>query len=443
MARRQKKRFVPETGQVTALSHEGRGIAERDGKKVFIAGALPSETVEFQVTRRRKNLDEAKLLGVVEPASNRIDPGCPVFGVCGGCSLQHLSGADQLVHKQQVLRDVLSRIGHVEVPLLAPVVAGPIWNYRRRARLGVKQVAGKGRVLVGFRERHAPYIADMLDCRVLDERLASLPATLSELIGGLSIAARVPQIELAAGDNGAALVFRVLDAPTSDDIKSLSDFGTNHDFRIYLQTGGMNTIAELEPASAQALCYSLPKYDVRYEFGPADFVQINAGVNEALVDRALEWLAPVETSRILDLYCGLGNFSLPLARTAAAVVGVEGASELVELARHNAANNGIENAQFFAADLANLSGDEVWLNEKYDGVLLDPARVGAEPMLCAIAAMEPERIVYVSCNPATLARDLGILVNTFGYVLTDAGIADMFPHTAHVESIVALRRGKT
>ncbi len=436
MARRKREPAPPCEGQVRSLSHEGRGITDIDGKTVFVADALPGEEVRFQVQNRRRRMDEAVLLEVLSPSDDRVEPHCAAFGTCGGCSLQHLSHAAQLVHKEQVLRDALTRIAKVELPDFAAPITGPIWGYRRKARLGVKHVFKKNRVLVGFRERQKPYIADMQRCEVLDSRLGDLPTTLAELIGRLSIAARLPQVEVAAGDDGVALVFRVLDPPSPADLTILEAFAASSGMSVLLQPGGPDTITTL--AGSSVLQYAHPDFDVRLEFAATDFVQINQAVNQALVNQALAWLDVSAEHQVLDLFCGLGNFTLPLARRAAQVVGVEGAESLVAKARSNAKLNNLANVTFHVADLEALTGAEKWLHADYDRVLLDPARAGADKVLPAVLAKQPERLVYVSCHPATLARDLAILVHEYGYKLARAGIADMFPHTGHVESIVAL-----
>ncbi len=433
MARRLEEQV---TLGIRALSHEGRGITEYRDKTLFVPDALPNETVRLEVRTRRRKMD-ARVLEVLEPAAERVAPKCAAFGVCGGCVLQHLDHAGQVRHKQQVLVDALERIAKVECPPLAqPIVSEP-WHYRRKARLGVKHVFGKGRVLVGFRERLKPYIADMQRCEVLHAQFADLPAQLAELIEGLSIRERLPQVELAAGDNSAALVFRVLDEPSSDDLDRLRAFGESANFSIWLQPGGPNSLQLL--TGSEFLSYRLPG-GLALEFSPLDFVQVNSLVNHALIERAMLWLELAPEHHVLDLFCGLGNFTLPIASQVTRVVGVEGADSLVAKAQHNAARNDIRNSEFHAADLTKVTGLETWLQPAYDRVLLDPARAGAAEILPIVAKGKPSRIVYVSCHPATLARDVGQLVHEYGYQLGSAGIADMFPHTGHVESIVALSR---
>lgn len=439
MARR--RRHEPETARITAVTHDGRGIADVAGKKVFIGGALQGEQVSFIRRKTKRNFDEAELLEVHEASADRIAPRCAAFGHCGGCSLQHISDEQQRAIKFQTLQDNLQRIGNV-VPArwLEPLVA-PSWNYRRRARLAVKQVPGKGRVLVGFRERHAPYITDMHRCEVLAKPVDGMLDALSEMIGRLTIAARVPQIEVAVAENAVALVFRVLDLPGEADRTLLREFGVQHGVRIYLQPRGLDsvTLLDQEPA-AEPLYYTLRKADVRIEFDPTGFVQVNSEINEKMVDQAIDLLAPKPDDRVLDLYCGIGNFSLPLARRCAAVLGVEGDAQLVRAAGLNAVLNKLPNASFRMADLSKIDGKESWLREGWDAVLLDPARNGAAEVVQHMNSIGARRIVYVSCHPGTLARDAGTLVREQGFRLDAAGIIDMFPHTSHVESIALFNK---
>jgi 23S rRNA (uracil1939-C5)-methyltransferase len=440
MSRRQRRR-EPETAMITSATHDGRGIAAVEGKKVFVAGALPGEEVRFQRRKSRRSFDEAELLEIIEPSPERIDARCEAYGRCGGCSLQHVSEEQQRQIKEQALRDNLERIGHVTPDAWFEPMTGPVWNYRRRARLAVKDVFAKGRVLVGFRERHAPFITDMHRCEVLSEPVDGMIDELSELIGGLSISARLPQVEVAVADNATALVFRVLDPPTDDDLNRFTRFGETHGIRIYLQPGGLDTVAMLYPDSEQEpLHYDLPEFDIRIAFDAVGFVQVNKDINQRMVHQAIELLNPGPDDRVLDLYCGIGNFSLPLARKAGAVLGVEGEAMLVKAAAANAALNGIENASFRQADLSKIDGTEAWLREGWDLLLLDPARSGAQHVVDHIEAIAPRRIVYVSCHPGTLARDAGVLVNDKGYQCEAAGIIDMFPHTAHVESIAVFNK---
>ncbi len=439
----QPARGERETAEVVGLTHDGEGIV-RAGKTVFVPGALPGETVSFERTRSHRQHDEGKLLEVLRPAPERVAPRCAHFGVCGGCALQHLAPDAQLALKEQELRDNLERVAHVESRTWLPPLRGPVWGYRRRARLGAKYVPKKGKVVVGFRERLAPYVADVTHCDVLAEPVGALVQPLGELLGSLDIRQHVPQIEVAVADNATALVLRVLRAPGEQDLARLREFAARHAVRLYLQSGGLDSVAELtrDESAGLSLAYTLTDFGLELEFTPTDFVQVNGAVNRALVARALELLHPAPESRVLDLYCGLGNFTLALARSAGSVVGVEGEAGLVERARHNARRNGLTNVEFHVGDLsAAADSPAAWLRGPYTHVLLDPPRVGAAPgMLAAIARLAPELVLYVSCHPGSLARDLGLLVHEHGYTLESAGVVDMFPHTAHVESMALLRR---
>ena len=431
-----KKRREPETAAIESATHDGRGIAAVSGKKVFVAGALPGETVEFIRRKSRRKFDEAELLQVVEASKDRIDAKCEAFGRCGGCSLQHVSDDYQRSLKSQTLKDNLERIGKVKPDVWLDPMIGPIWGYRRRARLAVKDVPAKGRVLVGFREKHAPFITDMHRCEVLAPPVDSLIDELSALVANLSIRARLPQIEVAVAENGVALVFRVLDPPSAADREQLVQFGAVHQMRIYLQPGGLDSLELIEPAVCdESLYYTLPEFDIRVDFEPIDFVQVNSDINQRMVHFAVEQLNAGPEDRVLDLFCGIGNFSMPLARRAGTVLGIEGEKSLVQRASENARRNGLQNVDFRVADLSKVDGSEAWLKAGWDRVLLDPARSGAAELVARMPLINPQRIVYVSCHPGTLARDAGILVHDHGYRLESAGIIDMFPHTAHVESI--------
>jgi len=436
-----KKRREPETAAIESATHDGRGIAAVEGKKVFVAGALPGETVEFIRRKSRRNFDEAELLEVIESSADRIDARCEAFGRCGGCSLQHVSDEYQRNIKAQTLVDNLQRIGKVEPDLWLEPMTGPIWGYRRRARLAVKDVPAKGRVLVGFREKHAPFITDMHRCEVLSEPVGGLIDDFSELIAKLTIRARLPQIEIAIADNAVAMVFRVLDSPSDADLQHLIEFGQAKDCRIYLQPGGLDSLELIQPTDIDApLHYTLPEFDIQVDFEPIDFVQVNSEINQRMVRFAIEQLAPGPEDKVLDLYCGIGNFSLPLARKSGHVLGIEGEKSLVARAAENASKNGLENVEFRVADLSKIDGSEAWVKAGCDRLLLDPARSGAAEVVSQMKLLNPSRIVYVSCHPGTLARDAGVLVHEQGYRLEAAGIIDMFPHTAHVESIAVFTR---
>jgi 23S rRNA (uracil1939-C5)-methyltransferase len=431
---------------VVDLAHDGRGIARVEGKAVFIEGALPGERVRFRVFKRRRQLDEAGLVEVLRPSPDRVIPKCAHFGICGGCSLQHLAPAAQLAAKQRQLLDNLERIGRVVPEQVFAPLKGPEWAYRRRARLGVKYVHKKGRVLAGFREREKPYVADIQRCEVLLERFARLPEHLAALVETLSLREKIPQVEMAAGDPGvaggysAALVFRVMDPPTQNDLEKLEEFGRRHTVQIFLQSGGLDTVRPLREGHA-ALSYSLDEERVTLEFGPVDFIQVNRDINVSMVKRAIELLEPTSADSVLDLFCGLGNFTLSLGKRARRVVGVEGDAALVARARANAVRNGIANASFHADNLFEPAHACAWAQDAYDLVLLDPPRAGAAEILERTPHWRPRRLVYISCHPGSLARDAGILVGAHGFKLTGAGVMDMFPHTTHVESIAVFERG--
>jgi 23S rRNA (uracil1939-C5)-methyltransferase len=448
-----------EVATVDALTHAGEGVV-RDGKTAFVAGALPGETIKFRRTRSHRQHDEAELVEVLTPSANRVVPRCPHFGVCGGCALQHLSPEAQLEARQTELQDNLERLGKVTPRTWLPPLRGPVWGYRRRARLGAKFVTKKGKVVVGFRERLAPYIADVQHCDVLTPPVDDLVTPLADLIMTLQIRERVPQIEVAVADNAVALVFRVLDPPSAADLDRFREFRNIHGVRLYLQPKGLDSIHELD-TPGEPLRYGLPKFKVELEFLPTDFIQINGAVNEALVSKAVELLELSPSSEVLDLFCGIGNFTLPMARHAGRVVGVEGDAALVARARHNAQRNELENAEFHVADLARLFASTPgksaakapggsagiptpppWLRKGYTHVVLDPPRAGALEVLASVVSLDAQRVLYISCHPGSLARDLGVLVNEHGFTLEAAGVLDMFPHTAHFESLAVLSPGK-
>jgi len=424
---------------ITDLTHDGRGVAHISGKAVFVAGALAGERVRLRDVRKHRHYDEAAVEEVLRVSPDRVAPRCKHFGVCGGCALQHLDPAAQIAAKQRLLLENFERIGKVQPSAILPALTDSPWGYRRKARLSAKFVEKKGRMLVGFRETNGRYVADVERCEVLlpavGERIAAITAMLESLEGKREI----PQIEIAAGDNLVALVFRHLQPLSDADTQALTRFGQANDLAIFLQPGGIDSVAPLWPAGAQ-LNFELPAYDVTLDFRPLDFIQVNGGMNRRMIDHALALLDPQPSDRVLDLFCGLGNFTLPLARRAAQVVGVEGEASLVQRARDNATKNGIANATFHSADLAADQRATAWAKADYELVLLDPPRSGADAVLDYLPRKSTRRVVYVSCHPASLARDAGILVDKHGFKLTSAGVMDMFPHTAHVESIALFER---
>jgi 23S rRNA (uracil1939-C5)-methyltransferase len=432
-----------ETGVVADLTHDAEGVvreAEAGGKIAFVAGALPGERIRFRRRGFHKSHDEADLIEILEPSPHRVTPRCAHFGVCGGCALQHMDPGAQIEAKQKELASNLERIGNVTPAEWLPPLLGPHWNYRRRARLSSRFVTKKDRSLVGFREKQGRYVADVQRCEVLAEPVASLVGTLADLLTGMERRASIPQIEVALSDGERVLVVRVLDPLPEADLDKLREFERTHGLRILLQPGGLDTIAPLTPGEVD-LHYRLDDFDLKLEFGPTDFVQVNAAINQAMVDRAIELLEVGPSDRVLDLYCGLGNFTLPLARRARAVVGVEGEAGLIGRARANARLNGISNAEFVVADLSVAPDITIpWMRGGFDQVLLDPPRVGAREVLSAVAHLAPRRVVYISCHTGSLARDLGVLTHDHGFRLRAAGVLDMFPHTTHVESVAVLDR---
>lgn len=429
------------TVAVESLDHEGQGIAHVEGKVVFIEGALPGEVVEIEVRRRRPSYDVATTTRVISESSQRVTPRCAHFGVCGGCSMQHLDPRAQVAAKQRVLEDNLQRIGQVRPESMLPPVHGPAWGYRYRARLSVRDVRKKGGVLVGFHEKRSSYVVDMRECHVVPPAISALLVPLRALVESLSIRERMPQIELAIGDAVTVLVFRNLEPLTAADEAALRAFADDHGVCVYLQPKGPDTVVRLHPMDAPALDYLLPEFDLRLPFSPAEFTQVNHQVNGVLVRRAMALLDPQPGERIADLFCGLGNFSLAIARRGAHVYGIEGSAALVRRAQDNAAVNGLAGMSAFAAkDLFTVTPEDVSGWGRLDKLLIDPPRDGAMAVVKALAEPFPQRIVYVSCSPGTLARDAGVLVNVHGYRLAAAGIVNMFPHTSHVESIALFER---
>lgn len=443
MARRRTRKILPSTPfevLIEGLTHDGRGIGRVDGKPVFIVGALPGERVNAIYTEIRRDYAEARVESLTQTVPSRVEPVCPSFGVCGGCSFQHVADVAQIELKQEMMAEQFRRIGRFDEIALFPPLTGPSWGYRHKARLGVKFVPLKGRVLVGFRERSSAFITDLHVCPVLHPRVGERLDDLSDLIGQLIIRDRVPQVEVAVGDHRAALVFRILEDIPPSDRDALAAFGQRFDFDIYIQRHGPDSIRAIHPAEPESLGYALPDQGLAFQFQPTDFTQVNTEINRKMVNRVIELLDPQPEDRILDLFAGIGNFTLPLAKRAGHVVGVEGSRQAVERAIHNATLNGLSNLECHIADLTQSLADCVWADQHYDKILLDPSRAGAEEVLSGVKRWGAKRIVYVSCNPSTLARDAGILVREHGYRLLGAGVMDMFPQTAHVESIALFEK---
>lgn len=428
--------------QIESLDQEGRGIARREGKTIFVEGALPGERVTASVYRRKPTFEIATTQSVLKAAASRVVPACEYFGCCGGCALQHLDQPTQVAVKQRVLEDALRHIGKVRPEQMLSPIRGPTWGYRHRARFTARYVAKKGGMLVGFHEKRSSFVADMTSCAILPERISALLPKLRELLGGLSIFRRVPQVELAIGDGADVLVFRILEPLSPDDEARLRAFADANAVYAYLQTRGPESAQPFHPAAGADLHYALPEFDVRIYFRPTDFTQVNHAVNAVLVRRAMQLLEPNPGERIADFFSGLGNFALPIARSGAHVVGIEGSAPLVARARENAARNGLSACTHFETmNLFELDAGRLAALGRFDAMLIDPPRDGAAELVKSLDDDGPRRIVYVSCNPATLSRDAAVLVHTKGFALKAAGIVNMFPHTAHVESIAQFERG--
>ena len=445
MSRSNSVPSTPFEAVITDLSHDGRGVARIDGKTVFVSGALLGEQVMAKLRKRHRHFDEAEVVELITRSPHRVEPRCRHFGQCSGCSLQHLDAESQIATKQRVLAENFERIGRVTPQSWLPPLTGEPWGYRRKGRLSVRNVVKKGRVLVGFREEENPrFVADIQQCEVMHPALGPKVGLLAELLNGMDAANDIPQIEFAGGDDTMALVFRHMQPLSERDLAALTAFGQQHELAIYLQPGGNSSVHPLWPKQPR-LAFRIASGDahvddVELEFLPLDFVQVNADMNQRMMARTLELLDLQPTDRVLDLFCGLGNFTLPIARRVAEVVGVEGEHGLVERAAQNAARNGIANAHFHVANLFEDQRDTDWARQPWDKVLLDPPRAGAHKVLEYLPHKQTRRIVYVSCHPASLARDAGILVNQHGFKLKSAGVMDMFPHTAHVESIALFER---
>jgi len=425
------------------LSHDGRGVARREGsgsKVTFVNGALPGETVLAQQTAKNRHFDQARTLQVLQSSKDRVRPRCPHFGVCAGCVLQHLDAQAQIAAKEQVLLDNLERIGHVKAKTVLPALTAGVWGYRRKGRLSVRRVEKKGKTLLGFREHDPRFVADISQCLTIIPQLGNALPVLAELIDTLQGRSAIPQIEFVAGDNVTALTVRHLQPLSDSDQQAWQAFAQQYGFAIYLQPGGADSVKPLWPPQGVHLAFSLPQWQLELQFAPLDFIQVNAELNQKMIAQALYLLDVQPNDRVLDLFCGLGNFSLPLARYAREVVGVEGDSSLVSRAYANAQHNQLDNVQFFAADLTQDQRHTPWMRQGFDRLLLDPPRSGALEVLQQLPLSSFQRIVYVSCHPASLARDAGWLVNEQGFRLTTAGVMDMFPHTAHVESIAVFEK---
>lgn len=428
---------------IESLDQEGRGVAHVEGKTIFIDGALPNEKVTYQAQQIKPSYEVANVVQVLKQSNQRVVPKCPHFGVCGGCKLQHMDFAAQVAAKQRLLENDFKHIGKVKPTNMLPPLYGPTWGYRHKARLSVKYVEKKQRVLVGFNEKATRFVSDMNSCEVLVPQVSALIQPLQDMIVQLSLRDKTPQIELAVGEpeTGSAqpvivLIFRIMGPLSPQDQTLLKAFADVHHVQVWTQTKGPDTIMPFYPLNGAQLQYSLPEFNLSYPFKPNEFTQVNPQINQVMIRRAMQLLSPQTQERIADFFCGIGNFTLPIARSGAQVLGLEGLANLVERANESAQLNGISHVKFGVADLFKMTESSLAELGKMDKWLVDPPRDGAFELVKAITpATAPKRIVYVSCNPATLARDAGVLVNEKGYVLSAAGVINMFPHTAHVESI--------
>ncbi|CAG2126643.1 23S rRNA (uracil(1939)-C(5))-methyltransferase RlmD [Cupriavidus yeoncheonensis] len=440
---------------IDSLDMEARGVGRlvnedgTPGKVIFVEGALPGETVSYKSYRRKPSYEQAHLLEIRSESVMRVKPGCQYFGVCGGCSMQHLDSRAQLAIKQRVLEDNLWHLSKVRPEVMFRPIAGPDWGYRYRARLTVRHVAKKGGVLVGFHERKSSYVADMKTCEILPPHISAMLVPLRELVGSLSILDRMPQIELAVGHEVTALVLRILEPLTDADKDLLRTFADQHNVQFWLQPKGPDTVAPFYPLDRE-LAYTLPEFGIRMPFKPTDFTQVNHQINRVLIGRALRLLDAQPQDRLLDLFCGIGNFTLPLATQGRSVMGIEGSEALTTRALANAGHNGLAHKTEFACrNLFEVTAEDIAALGRFDRWLVDPPREGALAVCKALGELAqqgsdvlPSRIVYVSCSPSTLARDAGLLVHEAGYRLVGAGVVNMFPHTSHVESIAVFERGQ-
>lgn len=429
---------------IESVDVSGNGIARIDGKTIFVPDTLPGEEVKIEIYKKKKNFDFGRIVEIITTSPDRVTPECKNFGVCGGCSLQHIEFSSQVKNKEKVLIDNLKHLGKVEAESILPALYGKPWEYRYRARLSVKYVAKKGGVLVGFREKGAPFVVDMNECLILPKEISNLIPILKNVLSQLTIKDKIPQIEVACGETVNVLVFRILENITAEDTAILKCFAddinskSNNELQIWLQPGNAETIYQFYPISSNSsLNYTLPEFGITMPFLPSEFTQVNPDLNQEMVTLALKLLDIVNTDKVLDFFCGIGNFTLPIAKNAAHVIGVEGSEQLVKRALQNAALNDLKNkADFKVMDLFKVDPDYLRELGKFDKWLIDPPRDGAIELLKSITKdIAPQRIVYVSCNPATLSRDSDILVNTHGYKLKHAGVMNMFPHTSHIESI--------
>jgi len=449
MGRRRRNRkkldLTPREIQIESMAHDGRGVGrDDDGKVVFVDFALPGEKVRYVPVMHRKSYLFGTTIEVLEPSEHRIEPKCTVFGDCGGCVLQHLDEDVQIKYKQQQLLENFKKIGDVQPQSLFEPMTGKRWGYRRRARLGAKFVPKKGGMIVGFRERNSSYIQPTDQCEVLYPEVSEMFPDLRNTLEKTSCQDKIPQVEISVADNAVVMIVRHLETFVQNDLDLLTEFAKRNSLQLFLQPGNLKSVHPLYPENPEPLFYEFEEFDIKVEFLPTDFIQVNAGINDQLVAKAIDLLDIRQNDRVLDLFCGVGNFTLPLAQRSNYVVGVEGDQALVNRAIHNKDLNGLANVDFYFGDLfkedmcPSSHGD--WLDQKFDKILLDPPRSGATEMIKRLPQFGASKVVYVSCGPATLARDAGVMVNEHGYRMTYAGVIDMFPHTAHVESIAVFEK---
>lgn len=436
---RHRKKSLPQdlvALEITGLTHEGRGIARHQDKIVFVFGALPGEVVRAKYTQCFARFDEATTVEVIKPSPERVTPPCAHFGVCGGCQLQHVSPIKQIEFKQQFLKEQLECQAKVKALHWLPPLVGDFQGYRQKARLAVRYVLKKNELLVGFREQKNNKIAILTSCQVLDPRVGLKIDKLRDLVGSLIAREQIAQIEVAIGYNEVALVFRHLVPLCEQDLNALCAFAKQEDFSLYLQPGNVESIHKVWPEKAEeGLIYNLKDQDLTFHFNPSDFTQVNQSMNQKMINLALALINPTESDEMLDLFCGLGNFSLPMAQKAKQVTGVEGTAIMVQRARKNALLNGLQNTAFYVADLESDFKSAPWAQKTYTKIILDPPRSGALNLIQNIKQFKAKEILYISCNPSTFTRDAEILVHQHGYSLEKIGVMDMFPHTAHVETI--------
>jgi 23S rRNA (uracil1939-C5)-methyltransferase len=437
-----RKEIRMNTVVIESLDQDGRGIAHYEGKVIFIEGALIGERVTYSSFRKKPSFENAVATSILKKSYMRVEPKCAHFDMCGGCSMQHLDFRAQVAVKQRILEDNLQRIGKVKPASILPPIYGEAWGYRQRARLSVRHVIKKNKTLVGFHEKRSSFIANMQTCEILPPKIAKLLPLLAQLNEQLSIRDKLPQIEVAVGEHVDALVLRIMEPLTLADEALLKAFADEHQVQFWTQTKGPDTVKPFYPLDAPALSYSMPEFGVTMPYAPTEFTQVNSTLNRLMVSKALRLLAPKADERIADFFCGLGNFTLPIARSGAQVIGIEGSDALVKRAEQNASYNELSgNTEFQAMNLFEMNEAALAKLGKFNKWLVDPPRDGAFALVNTITPeTAPQRIVYVSCNPATLARDAEVLVHAKGYVLKAAGVMNMFPHTSHVESIALFEK---